>query len=249
MEPTPHETRLRDGQPWFATTHWSVVLTAREDALPQAEEALERLCQTYWYPLYAFFRRQGCSPHDAEDLVQGFFHRLLEKKFLEAVDRRKGKFRSFLLAAAKHYLADARKHDTRQKRGGTNRALSLDVALAENRYRHEPADTVTAETLFDRRWALTLLDEAMDRLEGEHKRIGKEALFARLQPFLLGDAVGVTYREVASSLQMSEGAVKVAVHRLRARYQSLLREQVAQTVASSEEVDEEIDHLVEVLRR
>jgi len=244
MGNSPHEP----GKAWFTTTHWSVVLAARDQSMPQAEDALQQLCQSYWYPLYAFFRRQNSSPQDAEDLVQGFFQRLLKKNYLDSVDQTKGKFRSFLLASAKHYMADARKYATRQKRGGSKLTLSLDVSIAEDRYQHEPADSVTAETLFDLRWALTLLDEVMKQLEHEYERTEKQKLFTRLQPFLLGDSVNQTYREAGQSLKLTEGAVKVAVHRMRVRYQSLLREKVAQTVASREQVDEEIDHLIAILR-
>jgi len=232
---------------WFATTHWSVVLSAADSGSAKAAESLETLCRTYWYPLYAYVRSQGYSPEDAQDLTQGFFERFLEKHYLHDVDRQKGKFRSFLLAALKHFLSDEWRHQHRQKRGGGKRFISLDEERPEERYRLEPADWLNPEKIYERRWALTLLEQVLARLEAEFSAAGKARLFVQLQGFLLGEKNAVPYAEVAERLNLSEGAVKVAVHRLRQRYGELFCAEIAQTVASPEEVDEEIRHLLDVL--
>jgi len=231
----------------FATTHWSVVLTAGAGSSPDAQAALETLCRTYWYPLYAYVRRQGHSPEDAQDLTQAFFERLLEKKSLHEVDQRKGKFRSFLLASLNHFLADQWDHAHRQKRGGGLTFISLDEQKPEERYRLEPPDDLDAQKNFERRWALTLLEQVLARLEAEHTAADKTGRFQALQVFRLGEKSSVTYAVVAARLGTSEGAVKVAVHRLRRRYGELFRAEIANTVASSEDVDEEIRHLRAVL--
>src|SRR2546430_9901540 len=158
---------------WFATTHWSVVLAARQQTSPEAGEALESLCRAYWYPLYAFIRRRGYDSHDAQDLTQGFFTRLLEKNYLAQADREKGRFRSFLLAALKHFLSDEQDRARAQKRGGGQALISLDEQTAEGRYRLEPADVMSAEKLFERRWALTLLEQARTRLCDEYVAAGQ----------------------------------------------------------------------------
>ena len=229
----------------FAQTRWSMVLAAGGEGA-QAGEALERLCATYWYPLYAFVRRQGKSAHDAQDLTQGFFARLLEKKDLAAVDRAKGKFRSFLLAAIQHYLANEWDRAHTQKRGGGVTLLSIDDAEAERRYHEEPAEQITAEQLFDRRWALTLLDQVLKRLGDEMQREGKAAQFDALKFCLTGEC-GAAYEEIARRLGTTEGALKVAVHRLRDRYRALLRAEIAETVGSEAEVDEELRQLFSAL--
>jgi len=229
----------------FAQTRWSMVLAAGGEG-EQAGEALERLCATYWYPLYAFVRRQGKSAHDAQDLTQGFFARLLEKKDLAAVDRAKGKFRSFLLAAIQHYLANEWDRAHTQKRGGGVTVLSIDDAEAERRYHEEPAEQITADQLFDRRWALTLLDQVLKRLGNEMQREGKAAHFDALKFCLTGER-GAAYEEIASRLGTTEGALKVAVHRLRDRYRALLRAEIAETVGSEAEVDEELRQLFSAL--
>ena len=220
----------------FVPTRWTVVLAAGHAESPHARRALEELCQAYWYPLYAYVRRRGYGAHEAEDLTQDFFARLLAKNYLADVEREKGKFRSFLLASLKHFLANEWDRAHAQKRGGVQTILSLD---AETRYRAEPADELTADKLLDRQWALALLDQVLTRLEVETD--AKQ--FATLKRFLTADKDKIPYSEAAGKLGTSEGAVKVAVHRLRKRYRLLLREEIAHTVASPAEIDEEIRHL------
>ncbi len=230
----------------FATTHWSLVLAARDRAEPGARDALASLCALYWYPLYAYVRRRGHGPDDSHDLTQEFFGRLLEKDFLANVDRGKGKFRSFLLAACTHFLANERDRVRAKKRGGGRAIVSLDATDAEGRYRTEPADDLTPEKLFERRWALALLQQVMGRLRAEFEAKGKDRLFDRLRGFLVGDKGG-GYRRAADELGLSEGAVKVAVHRLRQRYRELLHEEIGRTVTAPEEVEEEIRALFTAL--
>ena len=228
----------------FHTTHWSMVLHARGDSAG-AQAALAKLCAAYWYPLYAFVRRQGLGEHDAQDLTQEFFARLLQKGWLGDVERERGRFRSFLLAAMKHFLANEWDRSRAKKRGGGVATIALDAMSAETRYRHEPADTQTAEKLFDRRWAMTLLDQVLARLRAEMLAAGKLADFDALKFCLSGEKTA--YAEVARTLDMSEGAVKVAVHRLRERYRALLRAEIAETVATPEEIDGELRHLLTAL--
>jgi RNA polymerase sigma-70 factor (ECF subfamily) len=229
---------------WFTTTHWSIVLTARDPACPQAADALEKLCRSYWYPLYAFVRRQGHDESSAKDLTQGFFARLLEKNYLAHVVQDKGKFRSFLLASLKHYMADERDKERAQKRGGGQIPLSLNETVGEDRYRAEPVDVMDAEKLYERRWALTLLDQARERLKQEFLNAGKSQLYERLQAFDAGGGDTPAYGDVALDLGLSESGVRTAVFRMRQRYRELVREEVAQTVSSPQEVDEEIRHLI-----
>ncbi|HEV3260198.1 MAG TPA: sigma-70 family RNA polymerase sigma factor [Gemmataceae bacterium] len=224
----------------FVTTHWSVVVAARENASPEARQALAELCRTYWYPLYAFIRRQGQSADESQDLTQELFARLLEKDFLGAVDRDKGKFRSFLLAACKHFLANERDRARAQKRGGGRDLLSIDGQAAESRYRLEPAHSLTPEKLFERRWALTLLDQVLARLREEFVAAGKDKLFEQLKVFLTGDKPATRQGQAARELGMTEGAVKVAVHRLRGRYRELLQEEIARTLDDPGQVQDEI---------
>jgi RNA polymerase sigma factor (sigma-70 family) len=235
------------GRPFFVTTHWSLVLTAGQSDSTRAHDALAKLCQTYWYPLYAYVRRRGFSPHDAEDLTQGFFAQLLQANSLANVRREKGRFRGFLLAALNHFVANEWDRARARKRGGGKAAISLDAESAESRYKLEPADTLTAERIYERRWALTLLDTVLQQLEREHELSGKMDLFGELRFCLTGERSKLPYAELANRLGMSEGAVKVAVHRLRQRYRELLRAEIAHTVASPEEVDDEIRHLFAVL--
>lgn len=242
-----HASSAPTRAPYFATTHWSVIASARQSGSPQALAALEQLCQTYWYPLYAFVRREGHSPHDAQDLTQEFFARLLEKNYLDDVDRGKGKFRSFLLAALKHFLANEWDRRNAQKRGGSKIHLSIDAQSAETRYRLEPADPQNAEKFFERRWALTLLDQVLEHLRSEAVTAGKADDFDQLKISLTVDKQSVPYSELAGRLRLTEGAVKVAVHRLRQRYRELLRAEIARTVSRPEDVDEEIRHLFAVL--
>ena len=233
--------------PWFTPTHWSVVLSAADSTAPASLAALEKLCQTYWYPLYAYVRRKGCGPEDAQDLTQGFFARLLEKKFLRQVDRGKGKFRSFLLASLEHFLAKEWRDAKRQKRGGGCPHIALDSLEAEERYRLEPSDTLSADRIYDRRWALALLEATFARLRAECAASGKTALFEALKGTLCAEEGPSSQAELAARLGMSVGAVKVAAYRLRQRYGELLRAEVADTVATEGEVDEEIRHLFAAL--
>jgi len=216
-----------------------VVARAGRGGSAEARAALATLCESYWFPLYAFVRREGCSADDAQDLIQAFFVRLLEKNYLAVADRARGRFRSFLLAALKHFLANERKRGRAQKRGGGRAAISLDFPAAENRYRLEPADELTPERLYEKRWALALLDRVLQRLRDELAGAGKLARFDHLKQFLTGEPETESYRQIAGELAMSEGAVKVAVHRLRRRYRELLEDEIAQTVAGPEEVEEE----------
>jgi RNA polymerase sigma-70 factor (ECF subfamily) len=230
----------------FATTHWSLVLAARDRAEPGAADALASLCALYWYPLYAYVRRRGHGAEAAHDLTQEFFSRLLEKDFLAAVDRGKGKFRSFLMACFGHFLANEYDRGRAKKRGGGRRVLSLDAADAEGRYLAEPAGGLTAEQLFERRWALALLQEVMGRLRDEFEAKGKGRLFERLRGFLVGEKGG-GYRRAADELGLSEGAVKVAVHRLRQRYRELLHEEIGRTVGTADEIEAEVRALFAAL--
>jgi RNA polymerase sigma-70 factor (ECF subfamily) len=232
---------------WFTTTHWSVVLAAGQNGTRDAEAALEQLCRTYWYPLYAYARRQGHNPHDAQDLTQGFFARLLAKRDLAAVAPEKGKFRSFLLTALNHYLANERDRAQAIKRGGKQTFISLDEESAEERYRLEPASTLTPAMIFERRWALTVLDEALKKLKIEFTATGRQAQFDRLKPFLEGEVGRGDYQVAAAELKVSPGAVAMAVQRLRSRYRELVRQEVAHTVATASEVEVEMRHLFAVL--
>ena len=232
---------------WFTTTHWSVVLNARDLASPLAAEALEKLCRSYWYPLYAYLRRKGLDQHFAEDITQGFFERLLAKNYLGQVEREKGKFRSFLLASLNHFLADEGDKARAKKRGGDAVHLSLDATDGESRYCQEPADGLDPEKLYERRWALTVIEAARSALEEEYRKGGKAELLERLRPYESGDKGAPPYSALAAELGMSEPGARSAVFRLRKRYRELVREQVAQTVASPEEVDEELRYLIQVL--
>ena len=231
----------------FVTTHWSVVLTARRSDTTRAQAALCRLCQAYWYPLYAYVRRRGYQAHDAQDLTQEFFARLLAQNWLAQADRDRGRFRTFLLAALSHFLANEWDKARAQKRGGGVQIVPLQLDTAETRYGHEPADPLTPEQSFERRWALALLDEVLKRLGQEHAAAGTEKLFDLLKPCLVGDRQAQPYAALAAELGMTEGAVKMAVHRLRQRYRQLLREEIANTVADPVEVTEEMHHLFAVL--
>ena len=231
----------------FATTRWSVVLAAKDRRGPEGHQALEALCQAYWYPLYAFVRRQGHNPDDAADLTQGFFTRLLDKDWLADVSRTKGRFRSFLLAAMTHFLANEYDKARAKKRGGGCRIVHLEVETAETRYRLEPSDPVTPEQLYERQWALTLLDQVLTRLQAHYAEEGKADLFASLKSCLGGKREAQPCADLAARLGMTEGAVRVAVHRLRQRYREVLRDQIAQTVSSPEEIEPEIRHLMRAL--
>jgi RNA polymerase sigma-70 factor (ECF subfamily) len=229
------------------TTHWSVVLSAGRSDTTHARDALEKLCRTYWPPIYAFVRRQGHGPHDPQDLTQEFFARLLAKNYLGDVDRTKGKFRSFLLTSLKHFLANEWDKARAQKRGGVVVFIPIDPRTAETQYGIEPAEALTADKIFERRWALTLLEQVLRRLSEEYQEGGRAKLFAELKFTLTEASRSVPYAEVAARLKQSEGAVKVAVHRLRGRYRELLRAEIAATVASQADVEEELRNLFAAL--
>jgi len=246
--PSDRTEPLAKGSGLFTTTHWSVVLAAGQADTPQAREALETLCRTYWYPLYAYVRREGHGAADAQDLAQEFLARLLAKNDLGQVAPQKGKFRSFLLAALRHFLSDQRDRARAAKRGGGAEVLSLDAQEAEERYRLEPVDRMDAEKIFERRWAMTLLERALTRLRDESLVAGKVEWFERLRDFVAGDSEA-SCREAAVQLGQTESAVKSAVHRLRQRYRDLVREEIAQTVADPAEIEAEIRYLITVLSR
>ncbi len=234
----------------FQTTHWSVVLTARDGQSAQGHEALGELCRTYWYPLYAYIRRRGNGPVEAEDLTQAFFARLLEKDLLGDLTPGMGRFRSFLLTALKHFLANEWDRARSQKRGGGMALLSLDDDQAESRYRVEAVDHTTPETLFEQRWAWTVLEQVFARLRQEFVTCERAELFEHLKGFLLAAKPHANaYAEVAAQTGMKEGTVKVAVHRLRRRYGELLRAQIAQTVAEPGQIEDELRYLIQVLAR
>lgn len=235
------------GPPNFATTHWSLIIAAQGDDSIPAGAALASLCETYWYPLYAFVRRRGHASHDAQDLTQAFFEKLLEKNYLGDVARERGKFRSFLLASLKHFLANEWHKSRAAKRGGGCTMISLDDQDAEARYLREPADSMTAERLFERRWAMTVLDRVMKRLREDMLAEGKADLFEVLKNHLSGAGEVLPFAEAGERLGISEGAARVAAHRLKKRYRQLLRDEIAQTVVSPTDVDDEIRYLVRVL--
>ncbi len=236
------------GSGLFTTTHWSVVLAAGQADSPAAAQALEQLCRIYWYPLYVFVRRQGHEAHDAEDLTQEFIARFLAKEYFGRANPALGRFRNYLLACLKHFLSERWRQAGRLKRGGGNTLVSWDRLTAEGRYQEEPADPMTPEKVYERRWALTLLEHVLARLGGEQSMAGKAEVFAQLRDYLWGEGRGAGYAEVAVRLGMTEGALKVTVHRLRQRYRELLRQEVAQTVATVHEVDEELRYLVAAIR-
>jgi len=216
---------------------------------PQAHQALETLCGNYWYPLYAYVRRQGHSAHDAQDLTQAFFARLLEKNYLSTADRKRGKFRWFLLTAFKCFLANEWDRVRAQKRGGGHQPVWLDALTAEERYRFEPVDTLTADQLYDRRWALDLLARVQQRLSEEYASVDRAERFQLLEQFLPGAQPLDSYAVVGARLGLNENAIKQEVHRMKKRYVELLRGEVAQTVAHPDEVDEELRHLIDVVSR
>jgi RNA polymerase sigma factor (sigma-70 family) len=228
---------------YFVTTRWTVVLSAGHKSSPQSDRALAELCQMYWYPLYSYVRRQGHTKEDAEDLVQAFFARFLEKNYLEGLAADRGKFRAFLLASLKHFLANEWDKTQRQKRGGGVPHLSLDCQSAEERYHLEPADPMRPDLAYDREWALALLEQVIVRLRGECVADGKERLFEEAKGFLMVGESVTDYDEVAQHLGVDNGALRVAVHRLRRRYRELLREEISQTLSDPAQVVEELRSL------
>ena len=232
----------------FATTHWSVVLAAGKDDCDKAHEALEQLCAAYWYPLYVFARRQGYDATESEDLTQEFFARLLQRNDLAEVGPERGRFRSFLLASFKHLLANEYHRQRTEKRGGLANLVSLEHEEPEARYRLEPADPATPETLFERRWALTVLERAMERVREEYVVSEKADLFEELKEFL-SNQKSVPHAAIAAKYGISVGAVGVTIHRLRKRYAEVLREEISHTVSIPEEIEDEIRHLIAVVGR
>ncbi|HVX10803.1 MAG TPA: RNA polymerase subunit sigma-24 [Pirellulales bacterium] len=232
----------------FATTRWSVVLAAGRQESIGSQRALADLCDWYWYPLYCYVRRQGYSTHDAQDLTQAFFARLLEKNFFsDDVDQQRGRFRAFLLAALKHFMSNERDRARAQKRGGGQTHVAWDFGDAEDRYAREPADGLTPERIYERRCAVALVERALDRLRGHYARAGKEDLFERIKGILTGEGATSPYADVARDLGATAGAVKVAVHRLRKRFRHFLREEVAQTVDDPSEIETELRDLQDAL--
>src|SRR5207248_636285 len=231
----------------FTTTHWSVVLTAQDES-PAAHEALENLCRTYWRPIFVFLRRQGISQEEAEDITQGFFASLLEHRNLDAVRREQGRLRSYLLGALKYFLADERRRGMAIKRGKGQRLIPLEELRADERAEMEPADPVTPELIYERRWASTVLERVLNLLKDEYQRAGNAALFESLKELLPGEPDAPSQKEIAARLGMTENAVRQAFYRFRQHYQSLLREEIAQTVATPGDIEDELRHLIAVVR-
>jgi RNA polymerase sigma factor (sigma-70 family) len=231
----------------FATTHWSMVLTARGES-PEAHAALERLCRIYWWPIYGYVRRQGHSPEEAQDLTQSFFAFLLERKGLDTVGPEKGLLRSFFLASVKNFLANARRSSMAAKRGQGRLALPLEQLFERERAHLEPQDTLTADRIYEREWALTLLDQVLGRLAEEYRIAGNALLFDRLKQLLAGEPDRPSQAQIAHELKMTENAVKQAYHRLRCRYGILLRDEIAETVTNPAEIEDEVRHFIAVLQ-
>lgn len=230
----------------FPATQWTVVLAAGGTPSPESAAALERLCSSYWYPLYAFVRRSGHSPPDAEDLTQEFFARLLEKNIVAGADQQKGKFRTFLIITLKRFLANAWDRQHAQKRGGFQTVVSIDHDLAESRYGAELAHHEQPDVIFERQWAVTLLEEVMTRLQAEYTATDRKRLFDHLRPCLTKDEAALPYAEIGRLLDLTEAAVKMAVQRLRNRYRELLREEIGRTVTSPDEIEGEIEYLFSI---
>ena len=230
----------------FATTRWSLIAAVGESSSDESRRALASLCESYWYPLYAYVRRKGHQAAEAQDLTQAFFAELLEKERLQLADQQRGRFRSFLLASLNNFIANQWRHANAQKRGNGTAPLSIDVQMGEDRYRHEPSHDITAERIFERRWAMTLLEQTMSRLSDEYRQSGKEDLFEALKGHL-GQGAATPYRTVAEQLEMSETAIKVAAHRLRKRCGQILREEISHTVSDADVVDAELQQLFAAL--
>jgi len=230
----------------FTTTHWSVVLEAQGES-PAAQEALEKLCRTYWRPIFAFLRRQGLPPAEAEDLTQGFFAQLLERRSLDAVRKEKGRLRSYLLGALKYFLADEQRRAMAIKRGKGQRLISLEELRADERIDMEASDPMTAEMIYERRWALTVLERVLGRLKDEYRAAGNAALFDSLKELLPDEPGSPSQAHIAARLGMTENALRQAFYRFRQRYQALLREEIAHTVATPADIEDELRHLIAVL--
>lgn len=233
----------------FATTRWSLIVAAGRKSSPDAEAALETLCNAYWFPLYAYVRSRGKNANDARDLTQEFFARLLEKDFLQSADPDRGRFRSFLLTVLKRFLANEHEKEQALKRGGDRRKLSIDFDSGEQRIQIEPATSATPESIFERQWALTLLQRVLANLEADYSESGRRELFEKCRIYLTGSAGAPPYADTAEQLGMTEGALKVAVHRMRKQYREKLQEEVAQTVSSEAEVEDEIRALMTAVAR
>jgi RNA polymerase sigma factor (sigma-70 family) len=231
----------------FATTHWSVVLAAQGQST-EADAALEKLCRTYWWPLYGFVRREGYKPEEAQDLTQAFFARLLERRDFETVRQERGRLRSYLLASIKNFLSKARHREMTVKRGEGRPLISLEDLLARERADQEPAHKLSPDRIYDRRWALTLLEQVLTRLRGEYEAAGKLPLFDLLKELLAGESGQPSQAEIAAEIGMTENAVKQAFHRLRYRYRQLLHEEIAHTVATPDDVEDELRHFMSILQ-
>jgi RNA polymerase sigma-70 factor (ECF subfamily) len=228
----------------FKTTHWSVVLSSGHDSESVARAALEELCRCYWFPLYAYVRRHGYTREDAQDLTQSFFARFLEHGYFARAERERGRFRTFLLTSLKRFLMEEWRRANRQKRGGNQTFVPFDAQAAEDRYSAEPRDELSPDLLYDLRWAGVLLERVVARLRKDYESTGRTAVYTKLQGFLWGRQAETSYAEMSEQLGMNAGAVKVAVHRLRQRFRDLLREEVANTVATQEQIDDELRHLL-----
>ena len=231
----------------FRSTHWSLIFKAGDSLSPDSNGALEELCHRYWYPLYSFARRRGQNAHDAQDITQGFFAKLLEKGYVKAADPNKGRFRTFMLTAFKAYSANEWDKTQTQKRGGGVDHVSLDWDDAEERFQGEPASQVDPELAFDKRWALSLIDRVTEKLKAEYQRIGKQTRYETLRIFMLDDPDRGAYEAAASTLGLSESGVRTSVMRLRHRFSQMLRDEIADTVESEEAVQEELQHLLAAL--
>ena len=235
------------GPPAFTTTHWSVVLEAQGES-PAAQEALEKLCRTYWRPIYGFVRRQGTGPEEAEDLTQGFFALILERKDLKTVRKEKGRLRSYLLASVKNFLADEARHAMAAKRGKGQRLIPLDDIREREAVDIERSDRLTADQIYERRWAFTVLEQVMVRLRDEYRGAGNVRFFDQLKKMLMDEPDRPSQAKVAAEFDMTENAVKQAFYRFRQRYQALLREEIAHTVAMPSDIEDELRHLIAVVR-
>lgn len=245
MQENPALSRPR-GE-WFATTHWSVVIAARNGDSPKASEALERLCETYWPPLYAFIHREGYDHNEAKDLTQEFFLKLIERNYLQHLRHQRGKFRSFILTLLKHFLLEQRGKATAQKRGGGKVALSLEQIAEEGSYLAEPVDHFSPDQVFERRWAQTVFQVALNRLRAEYVETGRGPFFDLLKDFQPREPGAPSYADIGARFGMTEAAVKSAVQRMRQRHREILRKEIAHTVTRPEEIEEEIRHLRDTL--
>ena len=241
--PESRHKPIGSGSDPFETTQWSVVIAAGKDSSPEARQALATLCQKYWGPLYIFVRRKNYTVEDAQDITQGFFAQFLERGSIRGASRDRGKFRAYLLSALKHYMTDEWRKGQAQKRGGGQVLLSLDFDSAEKIYNMEPVDNKTPDVIYQEHWAMTLLNTIFDDLEKEYGDAGRADFFSKLKPYFTGEDAEGTYAQLAEALDTTEGAIKTSIYRLRKRFGSLLRAEIAQTVANADDVEDEINHL------